>query len=120
MKSWAFALLIGCGGRVDVVAGDGGVDALVPDTFAASDTLASDVTARDTAVSDTLVLRDTSPDPSQFPVTAAQADCLGVNRPECAGCHFRGGNWYMRPRDVPPPPPTIPPADYAGCGVTPP
>ena len=114
---WVCAFIAGCGSRVESVDGD----AEVRDTFVADirvDTLVDTFVATDTTVADTAT--ESGPDRSQFPVTEAQAKCLGVTRPECAGCHFRGGTWYMRPRDVPPPPPSIPPADYAGCGVTPP
>jgi hypothetical protein len=53
------------------------------------------------------------------PVTDEEAGCIGLDDPTCAGCHRRGGRFYLRPLDAPPPPPDFDPSIPPECGVTP-
>lgn len=61
------------------------------------------------------------PRESWRPLTPEQAECLGITRPVCAGCHTRDGVFYLRPKDAPPPPPdhSAEPDLLKKCGVTP-
>jgi hypothetical protein len=123
MKLWAFALLIGCASRVEVVesvADTAVTDSSATDSFVASDTFTRDTFVAADAPVDTSITKDTAPDPTQVPVTAAQAECLGLTRATCKPCHYRDEQWYARPRGGPPPPADHGPADWARCGITPP
>jgi hypothetical protein len=124
MRAVALVLLLGCGSKVDVDDNDAALDSAATDT-AAVDTAVTPVDSaimdvvRDTFVDSTFV--DTGPD-KRWPITAKDAECMGLTRPVCAGCHFRDGTWYLMPTDVPPPPPDMPadPDAYERCGLKPP
>lgn len=53
-------------------------------------------------------------------LTDEQAECLGLTEPSCASCQLRGGVFYLRPRDVPAPPPDLSGSmgSPAECGVS--
>jgi hypothetical protein len=119
MRALALVLLLGCGSKVDVDDNDSAVDSAASDT-AVVDTAVTPVdSAIMDAVRDTFV--DTGPD-KRWPITARDAECMGLTRPMCAGCHFRDGTWFLMPTDVPPPPPDMPadPDAYERCGLKPP
>jgi hypothetical protein len=113
----SLAALLASGGCADshVVSSDAGATDARPPARDASRP------ADDAAlVGDAGAMLDAGPDP-RVPISMEQADCLGLAAPACASCHFRGDRWYLRPSDVPPPPPGTggaPP--FEACGITPP
>jgi hypothetical protein len=103
-------LTMSCGGRVD--------EAPATDAAVVSDTGVASDTAMDTRIADAIAdARD-----KRWPITEKEAECMGLTRPMCAGCHYRDGTWYLMPIDGPPPPPdvTVDPDSYERCGLKPP
>ncbi len=62
--------------------------------------------------------RLTGPASEVIPLSFSQAECAGLTSNLCAACHRPTGEtcWELRPRGVPPPPPSLPPVP-ASCGI---